>query len=207
MGFYEYLLDTYGVNEPILVGEISYKDYSRPWLFKELKKLMNDRKLIRFDTGVYYIPTKTVLGTSVLNPRKVVEKKYVSTEGRVYGFYSGLTLKNRVGLTTQMPNTIEVVSNNESAKIREVSVGTQKVKARRARVEITKENVSALQYLDLMNSLDINDLNENGKQALRSFIIAQGITMRGILTYMPVYPARTMKNIIESGIIYEITRG
>jgi hypothetical protein len=205
MGFYEYLLDTYGVNEPILVDEISYKDYSRPWLFKELKKLRNDGKLIRFDTGVYYIPKKTVFGISVLNPRKVVEKKYVSAGGRVYGFYSGLTLQNRAGLTTQMPNTIEVVSNNESAKVREVSVGTQKVKARRAKVEITRENVSVLQFLDLMNSLDMNGLNDDGKQTLRSFIIARGITMEGILAYTPVYPARAMKNIMESGVIYEIT--
>jgi hypothetical protein len=205
MGFYEYLFDIYGVNEPILVGEIRYKDYSRPWLFKKLKKLTNDGKLIRFDTGVYYIPTKTFLGISVLNPRKVVEKKYVSAGGRVYGFYSGLTLQNRAGLTTQMPNTIEVVSNNESAKVREVSVGTQKVKARRARVEITRENVCALQFLDLMNSLDVNDLNDAGKQALRSFIIARGITMQGILAYTPAYPARAMKNIMESGVIYEIT--
>ncbi|MGD9154992.1 MAG: hypothetical protein PVG90_05760 [Bacillota bacterium] len=207
MGFYKYLLDTYGANEPILFGEISYKDYSRPWLFKELKKLTNDGKLIRFDTGVYYIPTKTVLGISVLNSRKVVEKKYVSAGGRVYGFYSGLTLQNRAGLTTQMPNTIEVVSNNESAKVREVLVGTQKVKARRARVKITRENVSALQFLDLMNSLDVNDLNEDGKQALRSFITARGITMRGILTYTSVYPARAMKSLVESGVIDEITRG
>jgi hypothetical protein len=206
MGFYDYLLDTYGANEPILVGEISYKDYSRPWLFKKLQKLTSDGKLIRFDTGVYYIPTKTVLGISVLNSRKVVEKKYVSAAGRVYGFYSGLTLQNRAGLTTQMPNTIEVVSNNESAKVREISVGTQKVKARRARVEITKENVSALQFLDLMNSLDVNDLNEDGKQALRSFIIARGITMQGIIAYTPAYPARAMKNIMASGAIYEITR-
>jgi hypothetical protein len=205
MGFYEYLLDAYGVNEPILIGEIRYKDYSRPWLFKKLKKLTNDGKLVRFDTGVYYIPTKTVLGISVLNPRKVVEKKYVSAGDRVYGFYSGLTLQNRAGLTTQMPNTIEVVSNNESAKVREVSVGTQKVKARRARVEITSENVSALQFLDLMNSLDVNDLNDDGKQALRLFIIARAITMQGILAYMPAYPARAMKNIMESGAIYEIT--
>jgi hypothetical protein len=87
MGFYEYLLDTYGANEPILIGEISYMDYSRPWLFKGLKKLTNDGKLIRFDNGVYYIPTKTVLGISVLNSRKVVEKKYVSAGGRVYGFF------------------------------------------------------------------------------------------------------------------------
>jgi hypothetical protein len=207
MGFYEYLLDTYGANEPILIGEISYMDYSRPWLFKGLKKLTNDGKLIRFDNGVYYIPTKTVLGISVLNSRKVVEKKYVSAGGRVYGFFSGLTLQNRAGLTTQMPNTIEVVSNNESAKVREVSVGTQKVKVRRARVEITKENVSALQFLDLMNSLDVNELNVDGKQALRSFIIARGITIQGILAYTPVYPARAMKNLMESGAIDEITRG
>ena len=29
---------------------------------------------MRFDKGIYYIPTQTVLGKSILNPRKVIEK-------------------------------------------------------------------------------------------------------------------------------------
>ena len=38
MGLYETLLETYGQNEPILKTEITYKNYSKPWIAKELAK-------------------------------------------------------------------------------------------------------------------------------------------------------------------------
>ena len=43
--------------------------------------LCEEEKLIRFEKGIYYIPTDTVLGKSVLNPRKVIEKKYINDKG------------------------------------------------------------------------------------------------------------------------------
>ena len=74
MTLYEYLLQQYGTNEPIMSAEITFKAYSRPWLMKQLKVLCEEEKIIRFEKGIYYIPTNTVLGKSVLNPRKVIEK-------------------------------------------------------------------------------------------------------------------------------------
>lgn len=37
MTLYESLLEKYGVNEPILLSEITFKSYSRPWIMKQLK--------------------------------------------------------------------------------------------------------------------------------------------------------------------------
>ena len=42
MEFYDYLLSSYGYDEPILSGEISYKGYSVPWIKKMLKKLCDE---------------------------------------------------------------------------------------------------------------------------------------------------------------------
>ena len=64
MEFYDYLLSSYGYDEPILSGEISYKSYSVPWIKKMLKKLCDEEKIIRFEKGIYYIPTDTPLGKS-----------------------------------------------------------------------------------------------------------------------------------------------
>ena len=36
---YDYLLETFGKNEPIFLSDIRYKDYSDIWLKKELAKL------------------------------------------------------------------------------------------------------------------------------------------------------------------------
>lgn len=51
-----------------------YPQRSRPWIDKAIKTLVDSKQLKRFSTGVYYIPRKTVLGDSVLNPRKVIAK-------------------------------------------------------------------------------------------------------------------------------------
>lgn len=71
------LTTNFGCNEPILLDEIDCGGYSRPWLFKELNELCRTGKLARFDRGIYYIPTETAFGASLLDPRKVIEKKYV----------------------------------------------------------------------------------------------------------------------------------
>lgn len=68
---YEYLLDTFGTNEPISVSDIKYGGYSRPWIDKELSKLCKSKKIVRYERGIYYIPSQTPFGASVLNPNKI----------------------------------------------------------------------------------------------------------------------------------------
>lgn len=118
-----------------------------------MQALCEERKIIRYEKGVYYIPTKTVFGDSILNPRKVIEKKYIKDGDKIIGYYSGITFQNQLKLTTQMPNVIEVYTNNETAKIRDVFVGKQKVILRKARTTINNDNVAVLSFLELMNDI------------------------------------------------------
>ena len=53
MALYDYLLEQYGFNEPILTTEIQYRDYSKPWLYKEINRLVKDGKLMKFDKGIF----------------------------------------------------------------------------------------------------------------------------------------------------------
>ena len=85
MTLYDSLLQTYGTNEPIFSNEITFKNYSRPWISKQLTQLCDEGKLIRYEKGLYYIPTDTILGKSLLNPRKVIERKYISNNGDIIG--------------------------------------------------------------------------------------------------------------------------
>lgn len=100
---YEYLLDTFGTNEPISVSDIKYGGYSRPWIDKELSKLCKSKKIVRYERGIYYIPSQTPFGASVLNPNKIIKYKYIEKRGKINGFYMGLSALNRYGLTTQVP--------------------------------------------------------------------------------------------------------
>lgn len=61
----------------------------------------------------------------------------------------GLSALNRYGLTTQVPNTTEICTNNETSKLRSVKVGNMSVILRKSRTAITNENVDILSFLEL----------------------------------------------------------
>jgi len=206
MTLYDSLLKTYGANEPIFSNEICFKDYSRPWISKQLAQLCEDGKLIRYEKGIYYIPTDTVFGKSLLSPRKVIERKYISSNGDVIGYYSGLTLQNQLRLTTQMSNVIEIYTNNEPTRVRDVLVGKQKVQLRRARTTITAANAAVLSFLELMNTLNPAMLDDEKKSILISYVADRQIKRKDITAYAPYFPDNAMRTLIESEVIYSVTQ-
>lgn len=198
------LYKKYGTNEPILLSEISFEDYSRPWIMKQLQMLCEDGRLCKYEKGVYYIPTETIFGKSILNPRKVIERKYISDSNRIMGYYSGIIFQNQLKITTQMPNVIEIYTNNEKSKVREVTIGNQRVVLRRARTEINSENAPVLSFLELMNDITPASLDEEKRKRIIEYIYANNITRKDILDYANVFPDKVMRNLIESEAIFFI---
>ena len=184
MNFEESLKDKYGFNEPIYVQEIQFESCSRSWIFEELKKLVESGELKRFDTGIYYFPKKMPWGDSCLASRKVIQKRFLSDGDKVYGYIAGLSLVNQAGLSTQVPNLLELVTNNESTRVRNINVGFQKVRLRRARTTITRDNVKALQFLDLMYSIKPDFLDETERFMLSKFTKDSGVTQDEISKYV-----------------------
>ena len=206
MTLLQYLQDTFGTNEPFLTGEIQFQDYSRPWLYKELNKLCDEGKLIRYERGIYYIPTQTVFGPSLLDPNKVIIKKYIRSGSDVYGYYSGITFLNQLRLTTQMPNTIEIYTNNEQSKARDITVGSQEVLVRRARTPITKDNAAVLSFLELMNTVPAQFIMDERKTIIERFIAENGITRKAVSEYAPLFPDKAIRTLVESEVIYSVAQ-
>lgn len=205
MTLYEYLLNTYGYNEPFFSSEIVFEKYSKPWIYKELSKLCAEEKIIRFEKGVYYLPKKTLLGNSMINPTKVIEKKYIKSGEKIFGYYSGQTILNKMGLSTQMPNITEIYTNNESAKVRDISVGKQKVRLRRSRIDITESNAVVLCFLEVMNLLPGSRIEEQEREILSRYILENNIRRKDITAYAPMFPDKAMRTMIESEVIYSVT--
>ena len=205
MTLYESLLKTYGYNEPFFSSEIIFEEYSKPWIYKELGKLCREEKIIRFEKGVYYVPKKTLFGNSMINPAKVIEKKYIKSGEKVFGYYSGQTILNRMGLSTQMPNITEIYTNNESAKVRDISVGKQKVRLRRSRIAITEGNAAVLCFLEVMNLLPGNMMDEEERKILSRYVAENNIRRKDITAYAPMFPDKAMRTMIESEVIYSVT--
>ena len=206
MTLFEFLMGQYGTNEPILSSDISFRDYSRPWISKQLAQLCEEGKLVRYEKGIYYIPTQTPFGKSLLNPRKVIERKYISRAGETVGYYSGIIFQNQLRLTTQMPNVIEIYTNNETTRVRDVFVGKQKVLLRKARTRITASNVDVLSFLELMNDLDPSGLDAEKKLILKQFINDRKITRSDITTYAPAFPDKALRTLVESEVIYSVAQ-
>jgi hypothetical protein len=189
------------MNEPIMSADVQYESYSRQWIYKEIKKLCQDGKMVKYEVGVYYLPTYTALGQSVLNPRKVIEKKYIQG-GK--GYYSGSTFLNQIGISSQMPNIIEIYTNSEKSNVRSIKVGNQKVILRKARTEINPSNTAALSFLEMMTCISPSYLNSERKKIVVEFILDNNITRRDITRYSAAFPDRTMRNMIESEVIYDV---
>ncbi len=206
MTLYDVLLETYGYNEPILTNEIQFNNYSKPWIYKELKRLCDTGEIKRFEKGVYYIPKKSPLGMSLLNPAKVVEKKYIKRNEDVCGYYAGYYLLNLLGLSTQVPNIIEIYSNNESSKVRDIRIGSQNIRVRKPRVDITSENAPVLVFLELMNIVDVHSLDDEKKKIIEKYLSDYNISRKDITKYSPAYPDKAVRTMVESEVIYSVAQ-
>ena len=122
-------------NEPIFLSDIKFENYSKPWINKQLAGLCDNGSLIRFEREIYNIPVKSPFGNSILNPYKVIERKHIMCLGNAIGFYSGLAALNKLGLSTQMPNSIEICTNNKTTTLRNITIGILNATLRRSRVK------------------------------------------------------------------------
>jgi len=144
----------FGVNEPIFTNEImaQWSEYSRARVFQLIKILCEDGSLMRKIPGVYYLPKEAFWGgTWSLDTGKIIEKRYLESNGKVIGYYSGLTLMNKVGLSNQVPFTDDIVTMNETTTVRWVNVGKARVILRRARIKINEQNAPVMQVLEIFN--------------------------------------------------------
>jgi predicted transcriptional regulator of viral defense system len=205
MDIMQTLIKKYDYNEPIILKDVKLNGVSDDNIRQIFSRLVKSGQIERYDQGVYYIPKVTPLGKTKIPAKKVYEKKFISDRKSTFGFYTGLALQNAIGLTTQVPNTIEIVTNREKSRRRELAVGNQKLRLRRARTTVTSRNVKALQLLELMNSLDAKQLSVKDKQVLITYVRSQNISKNDVMPYIRIFPAKVSKNLFESGIINELT--
>ena len=204
----EYLEKAYGYNEPIFISEIQLEGISDNALRQYFKRMVQSGDIIRFDTGVYYLPKASrILKKSYLDPMKVIIRKYIKNAGETYGYFSGATFANQIGLTTQMPTVLEIVTSRESTKGRIVTVGSQKVRLKRPSIEITSENAGLLQLLDIVSKAKLYSEYSEQKtgEILKRYVRNQRYTRESLMNSLPAITGTTAKNLIKWGIIYEFT--
>lgn len=208
MNAYNMIKECFGYDEPILASDIEamFPERSRPWIDKAIKTMVDENQLRRFSTGVYYIPRKTPFGDSLLNPQKVIAKKYIKNGNETYGYVSGTSLLNMLGLTTQVPNLLTVVTNNESSRGRRIAIGNQFVYVMKSSTEITKENCAALQFLEAVKLVDLNELDEIERYNLEKYIDDNNVTLTMVSKYCSFFPDYVSKRVLGGSLIGKLAQ-
>ena len=146
---YNYIKEHYKEAEPIFLSDLLRTNITGSVLNQQLKELCKNGLLQQYDEEVYFIPKKSKLNLTVgPNADMVARYRFISKGDNVDGFYAGNTFANQIGISTQVPYVIEIVSNNV-ADDGEILIGNRRFCVRKPVVQITKENVHVLQMLEL----------------------------------------------------------
>ena len=202
---FEYLSENYADGEPIFLTDIHIDGMTEENIRYHLKKMTDEGKICRFESGIYYFPKKNIFGENMtISTETVVLHKYISRRGRRVGFYSGYTLANRLGLSTQVPFKEEITSNYAPAQVREIHVKNRNYVLRRPTIEVTEENAYVLQFLDCLKDIDKaaeENMQDCGK-ILTEFAKTHGITKEQVDRLLCYYPLKIYKAIYETGVEY-----
>ena len=202
---YDYILKNYEKDEPIFLSELPGD--SRDYVRQEMKNLIDDGKLERLFNGVYYLSYTTILGTKgKMSIDKYVDKKFIKSNGRVTGYITGIQLANMYGFTTQTPACIEVCSNEATTKQRKLCIDGRNLIVYKPITEITKENQTALQFLDLMTTIDkYSEISGNLlKMKLKEFVNILNVDFSIVKRYIALFPDRVYRNIYQGGLMGEL---
>ena len=148
----DYITENYKNGDPIFLEELPGK--SRDYLRQEMKKLVDQGKILRLYNGIYYLPYITILGTKGrISVDKYIDKKYLNANGEVSGYITGLQLANMYGFTTQNPSCYEICSNEATTKQRKQDFDGNTIIVYKPVATVNERNRSALQFLDLMTNI------------------------------------------------------
>lgn len=201
----EYINNNYKNGEPILLEEIEYKN--KDALRQEMKRLTDMGFLVRAYNGVYYKAYKTIFNTNgKMSIEKYIDKKFISESSSKIGYITGLSLANKYGFTTQVPAQIEITSNNATTKQRKVEVDGHILIIYSPVVEINEENISSLQFLDLMQNIDkYSELDgEELNNKLKEFVEKTNVNFNIVKDIISLYPDKVYKNIYNGGLMNEL---
>jgi len=121
---------------------------------KALSRLAKSNRIQRIEKGVYFIPKKSKFGTLSPSEKELI-KSLTSKKNDNYVYETGLGAYNKLGLTSQVPNTITLASTRQrpSKVVRGIKINYTK-----KNFDIRKFDPYILQLLDaIKDSKNIPD--------------------------------------------------
>ena len=127
----------------------TYEDFNidvnkKEAIIKALNRMVNSGKIEKLSKGRYFKPEKTPFGILQPNQEQIV-KDLISENGKVMGYLTGYSIYNKLGLTTQVSNIIQIGKNQTRPKFKRERYTISFVKQKNI---IVKKNIHLLQILD-----------------------------------------------------------
>lgn len=199
---YEYLKKKkYKELMPIFASDLTDVGVNKGKVRKELMNLANEGKLVRFDTGIYYLPSSD--GAEFDERQfivRVIERRYLQNGDDVFGYLSCGTLATSLNFTSMNNECYDydIVSNAATREHRILNVYGFTLVVREPKVPVTKENYKILQLLDLikdMSNYRFEDFPKIYGSRIALYMKENNISVKGFRHYLKFYPERTFKNL------------
>jgi len=137
-------------------------------LKKTLSRLVASGKIVRLSKGQFYKPEKTEFGL-LQPPEYQIVKDLLEEKNKIVGYITGVSIYNKLGLTTQVSNTIQIGTNIDRKPKKR---GKYNIRFLRQKNNITKGNTYMLQILDavrFINRIPDADVNESCRRIISIF--------------------------------------
>ena len=116
----------------------------------KLSRLANNGVITKIGKGRYYKPRKSVFGVIPPAAEELVKDLLIDDNGKADGYLTGYALWQKMGLTTQISNIIEISTNKRHNPLKR---GHYTVRFVMQANRITKDNIPLLQILDAVKSI------------------------------------------------------
>jgi hypothetical protein len=113
---------------------------------KALERLIKKELIKRVSTGVFYKPKQTIFGELMPREEELL-KNYLFENDKRIAYITGLSLYNKLGLTTQVPKTIKIASRDKRIF---ASIGNIKGKPVKSYIDVSDKNYYILEILDAL---------------------------------------------------------
>ena len=187
-------IDTYGNNVPIFMDDI--KEYVLKNINDNIaeKQIINNINVIIHRLleknilktkyrGIYFKPTKTLFGESTISNKDLIERKFLlDKNNNVNGYITGAKLYNMIGLTTQVPNITDIVTNE--CKYHKISYDILRVNIYPPKIKVDNENYLYLQLIDIIeNKDDVNIETNNFYEIIFKIIDDNNLSFEKLIKY------------------------
>lgn len=157
-------------------------------------------EFVRYQKGIYYKTVTTPFGKVGISYTELIKRMYLMDGDEVFGYETGPSFMNKIGLTTQMPTHTYLVTERTRVVVAE---DNDRLLLFKPIIKVTKDNFRYLQFLDLLdNRMKVRIEAENYQEILRNYVDKYKLNFELLLCY-----ARYYKNNKIYGRIAELARG